>query len=125
VLIGPDYDGSLREWRHRAGEMPANLVLVPPVSYDRLPLKLYEYFALGLPVVSTPLPECIRHQPATLIANDVSGFAAAVDRALALRGDPTHRALLAREAAENDWRRRAGTILTALEDVDSGQKATR
>jgi glycosyltransferase involved in cell wall biosynthesis len=142
VLIGPDYDGSLRKWRHGAGELPANLVLVPPVSYDRLPaqaawfdaamvpflvnditlatspLKLYEYFALGLPVISTPLPECVRHQPAVLISGDAAGFAAAADRALALRDDPAHRALLAREAAENDWRRRAGAILAALEEMD-------
>lgn len=147
VLIGPDYDGSLREWRHSAGKLPANLVLIPPVPYDRLPaqaawfdaamvpflvnditlatspLKLYEYFALGLPVVSTPLPECARHRPAVLIAGDAAGFAGAADRALALRDDPAHRALLAREAAENDWRRRAGAILTALEDVDDGRKA--
>jgi hypothetical protein len=148
VLIGPDYDGSQREWRARTeGTLPDNLFLVPAIPYDRLPaqaawfdvamvpflvneitlatspLKLYEYFAMGAPVVSTPLPECARHRPAVLIAEGVEAFAAAVDRALALRADPAHRALLAREAAANDWRARAEAIAAAVREMDARRAA--
>jgi hypothetical protein len=147
VLIGPDYDGSQREWRKRTrGALPDNLFLVPAIPYDRLPaqaawfdvamvpflvneitlatspLKLYEYFAMGAPVVSTPLPECARHQPAVLIAEGVDAFAAAVDRALALRADPAHRALLAREAEANDWRARAEAIAAAVREMDARRR---
>jgi glycosyltransferase involved in cell wall biosynthesis len=138
VLIGPDYDGSCRIWRQKVGPMPENLILVPPIPYDRLPqqaawfdvamvpfvineitnatspLKLYEYFALGTPVIATSMPECVKHQPAVAIADDATGFAVALDKALLLRDDPEHRALLAREAGANDWRARAEAIIAAL-----------
>jgi hypothetical protein len=142
VLIGPDYDGSLRAWRQRTGRLPDNLFLVPALPYDRLPvqsawfdvalvpflvnditlatspLKLYEYFAGGHPVVSTPLPECARHQ-AVLISDGVEAFAAAVDRGLALRHDEAYRALLAEEAKANDWCARAEAIMTAIKEMDT------
>ncbi len=41
-----------------------NVGLIPFLPYDFInsvsPLKLYEYLAAGLPVVSSPLPDCLR-----------------------------------------------------------------
>ncbi|PQP33882.1 glycosyltransferase family 1 protein, partial [Desulfobacteraceae bacterium SEEP-SAG9] len=42
------------------------------------PLKLMEYFSLGLPVVSTPLPEVVKHKENVAIASDPATFSKAI-----------------------------------------------
>lgn len=46
------------------------------------PLKLIEYFACGVPVVSTDLPEVRKFDEITYIANDPSSFVACIAKAL-------------------------------------------
>ena len=46
------------------------------------PVKMLEYFALGLPVISTPLPEVVKYSDSAYIASGSSEFAAAIERAL-------------------------------------------
>lgn len=47
------------------------------------PIKLREYLAAGLPVVSTPLPEVMSYQPLVAVADTAEGFVAACERAMA------------------------------------------
>ena len=42
------------------------------------PIKLREYLAAGLAVVSTPMPEVIGYSPFVLVAENVEEFAAAI-----------------------------------------------
>lgn len=51
------------------------------------PLKLREYLAAGLPVVSTPLPEVARYDGLVGLADDVEGFLAAIEAALGQRSE--------------------------------------
>jgi glycosyltransferase involved in cell wall biosynthesis len=46
------------------------------------PLKLMEYFSLGLPVVSTPLPEVVKYKDSVFIASDPRTFGDAIEKAL-------------------------------------------
>jgi len=46
------------------------------------PIKLREYLAAGLPVVSTPLPEVAAHEGLVHLADGPNAFAAAIDAAL-------------------------------------------
>jgi glycosyltransferase involved in cell wall biosynthesis len=46
------------------------------------PLKLREYLAAGLPVVSTPLPEVVRYQDVVHIATNKEGFIREIESAL-------------------------------------------
>jgi hypothetical protein len=46
------------------------------------PIKLYEYFSLGLPVVSTPLPEAQAMSELVYIADSSAAFARQVAQAL-------------------------------------------
>ena len=46
------------------------------------PIKMYEYLAAGLPIVSTPLPEARRFEGAITFASTATEFAAACDRVL-------------------------------------------
>jgi glycosyltransferase involved in cell wall biosynthesis len=52
------------------------------------PIKLREYLAAGLPVVSTPLPEAARYDRDVLMADDAKSFADCCDKALTMNARP-------------------------------------
>jgi glycosyltransferase involved in cell wall biosynthesis len=134
LLIGPDYDGSLR----RAGllrrpnvawigprpyaALPAYLArfdvaMIPfrlnPITVATSPLKLYEYFAGGRPVVATALPECAAY-PEVDIVGSAAELAAALDVARAKGRDPVASARLRAVAASNSWNERVRRVEDAL-----------
>jgi glycosyltransferase involved in cell wall biosynthesis len=130
VLLGPDYDGAVRtrDWRgldnlHWLGEkkyeeLPAYLhawsvatipFLINDITLSTSPLKMFEYMAGGRPVVSTPLPECLKHDT-VLIGRDAREFSAAIDRALELGRDPAYLSKLAGDADANTWAARTASI---------------
>lgn len=78
------------------------------------PLKVYEYLAVGRPVVATPLPELRQFQPLVRLAGDVEGFVAAVEEALA-EGEAAP-AVAARQAmaAANTWDLRVEKMLALI-----------
>lgn len=134
VLIGPDYDGSLRE-RDWSGlpnlfylgekdyaDLPAYLArwdvatipfVINDITLSTSPLKMFEYMAAGKPVVSTPLPECARH-PEVFIARDVEEFSRQIDRALERRAEPEFVEALRAVALSNTWDARVDAIDRAL-----------
>jgi len=63
------------------------------------PVKVYEYFAAGKPVVATPMPELYRWQGLLTVAETAGGFVTAIDRCLASPGDVAARQAVAREAS--------------------------
>ena len=73
------------------------------------PLKLYEYFAQGKPVVSTGLPEVERYGDLVYIARDVSDFARQIGYATA-ENDPDLRARRLRVAREETWEARVKQV---------------
>ena len=126
LLIGPDYDGSLPRasllgcpnvvWLgpRPYASLPAYLrafdvATIPfrldPITMATSPLKLYEYFAGGRPVVTTPLPECVAH-PEVHVVETAEEFAAALDVARGEGEDPAARARLRAVGAANSWRER-------------------
>ena len=134
VLIGPDYDGSLKKSavRHLQnvhwlgpksyGELPKYLrhfaVGIIPFKLNRIthatsPLKLFEYMAAGKPVVATPMMESMRY-PGVIAAEGRNDFSDALDRALDEGKDPDYLSLIDRVARENTWEIRAEAILGAL-----------
>jgi GT2 family glycosyltransferase/glycosyltransferase involved in cell wall biosynthesis len=94
-----------------------DLGLIPfragPEGYHASPIKLYEYLAAGLPVLSTEIPECAR-MPEVSIVSGASGFAAALDHARELSGSLSFRRRCVARAREHDWSRRAAAALEAL-----------
>lgn len=68
------------------------------------PLKLFEYFACGKPIVSTDLPEAARFTPLVRIARTPAAFERAVRESLKEGGKLFRRRIAA--AWENSWARR-------------------
>jgi glycosyltransferase involved in cell wall biosynthesis len=64
---------------------------VVPATQAASPIKLHEYLAHGLPVVSTDLPEVRPFSPPVEIASDPEGFDAAIERALKQGRTPVER----------------------------------
>lgn len=79
------------------------------------PLKLREYFAAGVPAVSTSLPEVAKFAPLAAIADDVEGTVAAIEQMLS---QPPAQDALYKAVAGESWRARA---LDFLHHIDQYQ----
>lgn len=136
LLIGPMYDNSLRE-RGRAllkrsnvrwigsrayKELPGYLQLfdvamipfvINNITLATSPLKLFEYFAGGKPVISTPMPECEAF-PEVHIARTAAEFSAALDKAKVEAEDLQFRETLRNLGRENSWASRVQLALRHL-----------
>jgi len=136
LLIGPMYDDSLRErgrsmmrrpnihWiGHREyRNIPAYLhlfdVAMIPFAINNItlatsPLKLYEYFAGGKPVVTTAMPECQAFAEVQ-IAGDPEEFSRALDIARTQGQDHQFRERLRQLGLENSWTSRVQRVLKHL-----------
>jgi polysaccharide pyruvyl transferase CsaB len=136
LLIGPMYDKSLqgrpllkrenvrwigpRDYHLLPGYLALFDVATIPFQINDIttatsPLKLYEYFAGGKPVVTTPLPECQAYAEVA-IARDAGEFTDALDPARERGKDPAFRERLRALARANSWEARVGSVLAALEE---------
>ena len=85
---------------------------INPLTSSIFPMKVYEYLAAGLPVVSTPLPALAGAED-VIVAPDAEAMAGALDRELAA-DTPEHRGERARRAASHSWDARIEEIEAAL-----------
>jgi glycosyltransferase involved in cell wall biosynthesis len=80
------------------------------------PLKLREYLAAGLPVVSSDLPEVRKYAGLVRVATRADEFISAIEAALAERGEDRARARVAAMAQES-WEARVEEISDLIEDT--------
>ena len=137
LLIGPMHDNSLRErgqlmldrpnvrWigQRDYAQLPGYLRLfdvamipfvINNITLATSPLKLYEYFAGGKPVIATPMPECEAFAEVH-IARDAQEFSRALDIARAEGQDDQFRERQRRLGRENSWHARVQLVLKHLE----------
>jgi len=124
VLIGWDYDGSLAKSGIKKFK---NIHIINSVEYKRLPLyaqwfdvctipflindvtestspvKLFEYMALGKPIVTTPMPECKKYASVIIAKNEGKDFVEKIEEGLKDKEDKKYMRLLEKEALENTW----------------------
>jgi glycosyltransferase involved in cell wall biosynthesis len=74
------------------------------------PIKLREYAAAGLPIVSTGLPEVRRCGDIVRIADDEAGWMSALQAAVAEGGDPAWRRSQSAKVLGEDWSAKARQI---------------
>ncbi|HWG41259.1 MAG TPA: glycosyltransferase [Gemmataceae bacterium] len=82
------------------------------------PIKLREYLAAGLPVVSTPLPEVRVYEPEVRIAEGADGWVAALEKAITDRSCENDRRRSALVATEG-WAVRVRAISEELTRLDT------
>jgi glycosyltransferase involved in cell wall biosynthesis len=82
---------------------------INPLTLMTNPIKLYEYFSCGLPVVSTPLPEAQAMADLVYIGASPGDFARQVACALQ-EDDPSRRSRRREIAARESWTARARVI---------------
>jgi glycosyltransferase involved in cell wall biosynthesis len=89
------------------------IALIPfrinPLTLMTNPIKLYEYFSCGLPVVSTPLPEAEAMGDLVYVGANPADFARQVGRAFE-EDDPRQRARRREIALRESWAVRAHDI---------------
>ncbi len=85
-------------------------------DYTRMlaPIKLYEYLAMGKPVISTPIPYVLREAAKVRIAADAESFARAVEEALANPPTAQERAAWRAVALRYSWGAQVDTIEATL-----------
>ncbi len=134
VLFGYNYDNSFKKYKLSEHE---NITIYGPVNYNILPsyatffdvamipfvineitestspIKLFEYMALGKPIVTTDLPECRKYKQ-VLVAKDHADFIKKIDEAIELRNDRSYIRSLKEEARKNSWEKRAKEIVDMI-----------
>lgn len=97
---------------------------VNPLTKSTNPLKLYEYWASGKPVVATPMPEVEAYETPGIvyIARDAEGFAKAVKEACATSLDSALIQERKKLAMQNCWEARFLTMCKSLEGLLPSQK---
>jgi glycosyltransferase involved in cell wall biosynthesis len=97
----------------------ADAALVPYAINDLtrsvFPMKVFEYLAAGLPVVTTPLP-ALAETPGVVVAADAPATLAALERALADDG-PAARRARSQAVLGNSWDARLDEIASYLSDL--------
>ncbi len=120
VFLGPQPYASLPGCCARC-----DVLLVPfrpgEVSDAASPVKLFEYMALGKPIVAGNTAECRRYR-SVLIAETPRDYIRRIEQALWLREDESYREEEKREAHAADWLRRAETLTAALREREKGWK---
>ena len=86
---------------------------INPLTLMTNPIKLYEYFSCGLPVVSTPLPEAQAMGDLVYVGSSPAGFARQVGCAFE-EDDPVRRARRREIAARENWTGRALDVSEAF-----------
>jgi glycosyltransferase involved in cell wall biosynthesis len=144
VFVGPTTEGAVLErlQRHRNfrwvprrpyAEIPGiisgfDACLIPfsegPIARTTNPVKVFEYFALGKPVVTTAVDELREWRTGELVywAEDLPGFSAAVRRAVH-EHDPERAALRVDVARAHTWRERAAQMQSAMASVLTGGRS--
>lgn len=99
----------------RVGLIP---FLVNELTLATNPIKLYEYFSRGLPVVTAPLPEVEAFGDLVYVASSPADFAMQVSHALA-EEDPERRARRKEVARQESWEARAAAIAREWQPVSA------
>ena len=140
ILIGVDYDGSLRRFLntkpfniHYIGKVPYSelpkyaiwfdVAIIPfqegEIAKSTSPIKMYEYMALGKPIVVTKdLLECYGYDY-VFVSRTKEEFVENIKRALQIKDDPMVINRLKEIAMQNTWKARVNTLIKKIEELEN------
>jgi glycosyltransferase involved in cell wall biosynthesis len=87
------------------------------------PVKLKEYLALGLPIVTTPIPQADEYASVLTVARTPEEFVQAIRDGAALNGDGV-RARRQQRVQGDSWQNKADEILTLVRDTARRQRVS-
>jgi len=90
--------------------------LVNDITKSTSPLKLFEYMALGHPIVTTDMDECRKYE-SVITSKSHDDFLNNLERALQMRGDVNYRATLSEEAKKNSWEKKAEDLSYLIKQI--------
>ncbi|MCL2144467.1 MAG: glycosyltransferase [Endomicrobia bacterium] len=88
--------------------------IVGDISNATSPVKLFEYMAMGLPIITTPMPECMLYK-SCLIADSPKRYKEHMLLALKLKDDTAYQQILQEETAGNTWQKRVKELIEKIE----------
>ena len=93
--------------------------LINNITQSTSPLKLFEYRAMGKPIVTTAMKECKKYK-SVMIANNKEEFVKKIDEAVQIEsdGNKEYFELLKKEALENSWESKAKKIIELIEKYE-------
>ena len=142
ILIGIEHDGSLaqsglkerknvryfgkKDYTELAGYVHYLDVCIIPFAVNEItmatsPVKLFEYMAMGKPIVTTDLPECRKYE-VVRTAGSAEEFAEAVVECYGQREDNEMKERLRECAWQNDWSARAKELKRRLSQWESDER---
>lgn len=137
LLIGWDYDKSIVKYNL---DKVSNITIIGPIDYSILPnyskwfdvstipfkinevtestspVKLFEYMAMGKPIVTTDMQECRKYK-SVLIGKNYREFINQIDEALNFRDNNKYLRIIREEALENTWRSKAREIQRTILEI--------
>ncbi len=115
TFLGPRPSGHMPEFV-RSFDVGLVPFVVDDMTKAVSPLKMYEYLAAGVPVVTTPLPVCVDH-PLVATASEPAEFAALIDEAIA-SADAESKAARVAAGMDADWGARLKPLRERLATID-------
>jgi len=96
--------------------------VINEVTKSVSPVKLFEFMAMGIPVVTTEMPECLKFD-VCLISRNSNQFIDNVIKAINLKNNKVFRSKLLKVANENSWENIFDYVYTSMEKTFSLTKA--
>ena len=116
-FFGPKKYGELKYYAREADVLTIPFE-INDITKATSPLKLFEYMALGKPIVTTAMDECMKYGT-PLIAHSREEFIGLLNEAIAKKADAEYLAALDKEALENSWDKKAGEIVSMLRNAEN------
>ena len=90
--------------------------MINDITKATSPLKLFEYMALGKPIVTTAMTECKKYK-SVFISDNYDEFVSLIDVAINIK-DSEYFNLLEKEALENTWYEKAKIIIELIKKYE-------
>lgn len=116
-FLGPR-DYKVLKYYARCADVLMIPFLINDITNSTSPVKLFEYMALGKPIVTTDMPECRKYE-SVLIGKSHEDFISKIETSLTLKNSIEYQAVLKKEARENDWAEKARAIISMLEEHET------
>ncbi len=92
--------------------------LINDITKATSPVKIFEYMALNKPIVTTDMNECRKYK-SVLIGKNHKEFLNKLEEAYQLKNDKKYIKLLDKEAQDNDWNKKAQSIIDGIKKEEN------